>query len=419
MFLKTNINRFAVLADQAVVSGSALLSAVLIARSIGVEGYGKFSAAVLIHYLLLAMQQAFITGVYQVNCSRMQPKRMQQYSTAVLLLSAMLLVLMLFILFAFRILPIAFVQELPATAALITYSGSLLAADAVRRMLLASGKNSIALLLDCIAAGMQLFVLFIQRNSLTVETALVVSGLAALPSAIAGIIVLNKKSVAAKMFRFTVRMHYRRGRWLFYTALLQWSSSNFLLLTLSAKTGAAALGVLRLGQQLFGTFTLILQAAETYALPRASAIAGNCTLLIAGLQRMTGTLLVLYIPFALLLCLFSNQLFELLGGTAVTGSTKLIAGLAAVYMLVTVGYAVRTAMRSLQLNKLYFFGACLSAATTVLALLLPSANGIEVVAGLFFAQLVPLSFWIFSLHNKHQLPWKSFILFSAKPILKG
>jgi hypothetical protein len=206
---------------------------------------------------------------------------------------------------------------------------------------------------------------------------------------------------------------------LFYTALLQWSSGNFLLLTLSAKTGAAALGVLRLGQQLFGTFTLILQAAETYALPRASAIAGNRTLLIAGLQRMTGTLLVLYIPFALLLCLFSNELFELLGGTAVTGSTKLIAGLAAVYMLVTVGYAVRTAMRSLQLNKLYFFGACLSAATTVLALLLPSANGIEVVAGLFFAQLVPLSFWIFSLHNKHQLPWKSFILFSAKPILKG
>ena len=123
-----------------------------------------------------------------------------------------------------------------------------------------------------------------------------------------------------------------------------------------------------MGQQLFGTFTLILQAAETYALPRASAIASNRTLLIAGLQRMTGTLLVLYIPFALLLCLFSNELFELLGGTAVTGSTKLIAGLAAVYMLVTVGYAVRTAMRSLQLNKLYFFGACLSAATTVLAL---------------------------------------------------
>lgn len=419
MFLKTNINRFTVLADQAVVSGSALLAAVLIARSIGVEGYGKFSAVVLIHYLLLAIQQAFITGIYQVNCSRMQRKRKQQYTAAVLLLSAMLLVLLLFVLFAFRMLPIAFVQELPAAVALLIYSGSLLAADAVRRMLLASGKNSIALLLDCITAGMQLLVLFLQRKSLTVETALLVSGLAALPSAMAGIIVLNKNSAAGKMFRYTVRMHFRRGRWLFYTALLQWSSGNFLLLTLSAKTGAAALGVLRLGQQLFGTFTLILQAAETYALPRASAIAGNRMLLISGLQRMTGTLLMLYMPFALLLCLFSNELFELLGGTTAAGSKKLIAGLAAVYALVTLGYSVRTAMRSLQLNKLYFLGACLSAATALLALLLPPANGSEVVAGLFFAQFVPLSFWIFSLHNKHQLPWKSFILFSAKPILKG
>jgi O-antigen/teichoic acid export membrane protein len=419
MFSKTTLNRFAVLADQAVVSGSALLAALLTARSIGVEGYGKFSAVVLIHYLLLAVLQAFVTGVYQVNCTRMQTARRQHYTTAVLLLAVLSIVLLLLILTAFRSLPLAFVQQFPRVEVMLVYCGCLLFADTVRRMLLALGKQGTALLLDCVGAAVQLFCLLFLRHSLSVSSALLIGGLSVLPSAVAGIVALNKKATARPMLSYALRMHYRRGRWLFYTALLQWCSSNFLLLTLSAGTGAAALGVLRLGQQFFGTFTLILQAAETYALPRASALAANRTQLIAGLRTMTGTLLLLYLPFAVLLCIFSEKLFVLMSGETVQSATSLIAALACVYLLVTVGYAVRTALKSLQLNKLYFLGACISAATTAIALLLPSSGGFEVVAGLFFAQFVPLSFWILSLHHKHHLSWKSFILFSARPILKG
>lgn len=409
MKLLRHINRLAVVTDQAVVSGSALLASLFIARSIGVEGYGRFSAAVLVLFLLLAVQQAFVAGVFQVNCTRLALHRRKAYTQAVLLGLLALTALLVLLVFLFRQLPFAFVQLFPASAAMCVYVCAQLPADAVRRLLLAQSHYKTALVLDAISSLLFLWLLFVQRHTLTVERALLTSAFAVLPLLAAGVWLFGKPLRLRGMWRVALRMHFRQGRWLFYTALLQWCSGNLLMLALSARTGAAALGVLRLGQQLFGTFTLILQAAETYALPKAAALATQSVKFAAGLRKMTATLLLMYVPFALLLCVFARPLLQLIGGESALEGSSLIPALAAVYLLVTFGYSVRTALRSLHLNRLYFSGAVLSVVAASFALLIPGANALVIVAGLFAAQFFPLCYWLFILHHKHQLTWKSFI----------
>ncbi|MCA6362153.1 MAG: hypothetical protein IM638_03900 [Bacteroidetes bacterium] len=403
------INRLAVVADQAVVSGTALLSSLFIARTSGVDGYGRFSAVVLLLFLLQAVQQAFISGVFQVNFSRISVHRRKAYTQAVLLGLVMLTTLLVLLVLLFRQLPFAFVQLFPASAAICVYAAAQLTADGVRRVLLARSNYKTVLLLDVCVSLLLLALLFMQRHTLTVEDALFTSAAALCPMLAASMWLFGRPVVQRSMWHLTLRIHFRQGRWLFYTALLQWCSGNLLMLALSARTGAAALGVLRLGQQLFSTFTLILQAAETYALPKAAALAAHSAQLAAGLRKMTFTLLLLYVPFALVLCLFARPLMQFIGGNDVPDSSSIIPALAAVYLLVTLGYSVRTALRSLHLNQLYFSGAILSVVAASFALLIPGADALAIVAGLFAAQFFPLCYWLIILHHKHHLTWKSFI----------
>jgi hypothetical protein len=409
MNILRHINRVAVLTDQAVVSGTALLSSLLIARSIGVDGYGRFSGVVLVLYLLQAVQQAFITGVFQVNFSRFALHRRKAYTQVVLLILVMLTALLVLLVMLFRQLPFAFVKLFPASAVICVYAAAQLTADGVRRVLLAQSRYKTALLLDVCSSLLLLTLLFIQRHALTVENALFISALALCPLLAAGIFLFGPPDLQRGVWRVTLRIHFRQGRWLFYTALLQWCSGNLLLLALTARTGAAALGLLRLGQQLFGTFTLILQAAETYVLPKAAALATQSVQLAAVLRKMTFTLLLLYVPFALILCLFARPLMQFISSDVALDESNVIPALAAVYLLVTLGYSVRTALRSLHLNQLYFSGAILSVMAASFVLLIPGASVLTIVAGLFASQFFPLCYWLFILHHKHQLSWKSFI----------
>ena len=54
------------LTDQVLVSGASFATNILLARSLGLSEYGKFSAIILLQMFILSMQQASITGIFQV-----------------------------------------------------------------------------------------------------------------------------------------------------------------------------------------------------------------------------------------------------------------------------------------------------------------------------------------------------------------
>ncbi|HXO75176.1 MAG TPA: hypothetical protein VN824_08085, partial [Puia sp.] len=59
-------SKFWVLADQAVVSGSAFVTNILIAHALGIADYGRFSALVLTQLFLLGIQQSVSSGILQI-----------------------------------------------------------------------------------------------------------------------------------------------------------------------------------------------------------------------------------------------------------------------------------------------------------------------------------------------------------------
>jgi O-antigen/teichoic acid export membrane protein len=61
-----------VFADQAIVSGSSFITNIIVARSLGVSNFGKFSVIILVQLFLLSLQQAMSSGVYQVMYGSME-----------------------------------------------------------------------------------------------------------------------------------------------------------------------------------------------------------------------------------------------------------------------------------------------------------------------------------------------------------
>jgi len=55
-----------VLVDQAIISGGSFITNVIIARKLGPADYGLYSIVVLAQLFILSLQQAGITGIYQV-----------------------------------------------------------------------------------------------------------------------------------------------------------------------------------------------------------------------------------------------------------------------------------------------------------------------------------------------------------------
>ncbi|KAB7727660.1 oligosaccharide flippase family protein [Rudanella paleaurantiibacter] len=411
-----------VLTDQVVVSGSAFATNLLLAQALGPVAYGRYSAVVLAQLFLLSLQQAAGSGLYQVVWPSLPEADKKPYTDGLLYAQLGWLV---------GLLALAGLANglwsggLPGfgpaeLGAAVVATGLYLLQDFVRKTLLAQQRAGQALWLDALTNAGQLagLVWFRVQGGLSLSVALWLVGLTFLPSVGLGIWWLRPARPHSADLARVGQEHRQQGGWMLLSALTQWLAGNFLLVAGGWWLGAAALGALRLAQYVFGLLNVGLQALESYVAPRAAQLAHQPAQLVGYLGAILRKSGLAMVPVLVGLVLGAEPLLVLAGGADYQPFAYVVYGLALVYVLVVLGYPIRILLRVRQLAKHYFIGYALATALNLAsASWLIREHGLKgVLAGLFLTQAVLIGYWLLVLHHSGLFTWKSFTLFSAKPI---
>ena len=401
-----------VLADQAVVSGSSFATNIMIARTLGVAEFGKFSVLILAQLFLLSIQQAVSSGILQVMTARFEGDEKRRYIRGVFYSQWLFFIGLILLSFSAVLLFPAF-SKLYAGLWIPAVAGTLLflLQDFLRKTLLTLAQAFRAFAIDALTNFLQLGVLalFIHYRQLTLVNACYIISLTFLPSVAMGIWWVRPGWFCPDALRLAFQVHKGQARWMLLSALLQWFAGNLFVVAAGWWLGLAALGALRLAQYIFGLLNVVLQAIENYALPQASRILASPGEFKKYLLNVGKKSVLLMAPVLILLVLFAKPLLAFSGGISYTGYAYVIYGLAAAYLLIVTGIPVRIALRVRLLNNHYFAGYALAAAFSLSTAkwLIMRWDLAGVLTGLIVTQFIVLTYWFIILKTKRSASWKS------------
>lgn len=407
MLNRFNKEKYYVLADQVVVSGSAFITNLILARALGLVEYGRFAAIGMIQLFFLSVTASFGSQVYQVVYPSMNKSDQQRYTSGAfyLQLPPAVSILLLWVILQTTGSPV--VEKYRDVIAIASIAIALyLLQDFIRKALVTQHKSRKAFWMDTITNGLQVaLLLWLWVNGrLNIYTAWEVIGLTFIPSVIAGIYWLKPGLPASADIRLAWEHHKSKSGWLVAGSLLQWCSGYFFVLAAGWWIGSAALGALRLVQYIFGLLNVLLQAIENYALPRAAAQTENPRFIPLLLKKC----LFLMLPVLIFLTLFAKQILSTTGGDSYTSYSFLVYGLSLIYLVLTLGYPIRISIRARHLNRQYFLGYMLSVCFSlpVAPWLLRHGGLYGVMSGLMLTQLITLTYWSYILHQQKVNVWK-------------
>jgi len=407
--------KYWVLADQVVVSASAFLTNLLLARALGLTQYGRFTVVTMIQLLLLSVTMAFGAQIYQVVYPALNNTDRQKLTSGMLsqqLLLAFAILALIPVLYAIQSgLNNNWLQNNSALVVLAIIATALyLLQDFLRRIFMTQTKGKYAFTIDFTTNFLQIVALavFWYLHKINPVTAWFIIGFSFLPSIILGMILLRPVKLSIGAIRFSWSLQKNRVGWLAGSSMLQWGAGYFFVVAAGWFLGAAALGALRLTQYLFGLLNLLFQAIENYVLPKAASFVGEQN---AYWWQLLKKCLSLIVPFLLLFSLFAKPILQLAGGIELGHYSFIVYGLSVVYLVMTIGYPVRIAIRSLHLNREYFIAYILSVLLNICIApwLLRHWELYGVMTGLLLNQLVVIGYWLIVLKRKQQFLWKSFI----------
>ena len=265
------------LADQAVISGVNFLTGILLARYLGLEGFGQFTLAWMAVLFVNALQHATIIAPMMSIGPKQPAAELPAYYGAVIVQQVVFSLCVFVVLFAaIEASPLVFPDwglgglGLPLACAAVAFQCQ----DFLRRYLFTRGRAAQAFVNDGVrylgqlAILIWLFLSFPERRES--ETALwVIAGTAA-AAAIYGIFLVERVAWAPGMFGATAARHWRFSRWLAGSAVMQWTSGNLFLLAAGALLGTSAVGALRAAQTLMGPCNILFQGLENVVPTRAA-----------------------------------------------------------------------------------------------------------------------------------------------------
>lgn len=398
------------LLDQAIFSGTSFLVTIMLARMLPVEDFGIYAGLVLIFYLITSLISAFVAQPLQVSLAATQDTRSYLaftfwLQTAGVLLSAGVL----YMLFSLPIEVLSAYGKLIGPAVFL--SVGFIMHDYFRKRLLAEDLVAETFKVDLLLMAGHFFVIgyVLLQDTHSLSGVLMALGVGYIPALISCVIITRPQLTKTGNWLNYLKAHLQQGKWLFYSAMIQWWAGNLFIVASGFFLGAAALGALRLVQTVFGVLNVIFQTFENYVLPQTanrmhnSLNEGRLFLKKIGAQSFLGVSILLLVLF-----LFSDQIIVLVGGEQFRDYGFLVKGMSVLYAIIFMGYPIRIAIRALVLNKIFFKGYVLTFIFGLLSsyLLLSFFNLAGAIAGLILSQLILMVYWQIELHKKDFLIWK-------------
>ncbi|MFN0187827.1 MAG: lipopolysaccharide biosynthesis protein [Bacteroidia bacterium] len=398
-------------ADQALVSGLNFLSSVLIARYLGLEGFGVYSIAWLGVMIASSINQPFIILPMQTLSGKKTDSDQKDYLQALVFKQLIFAALMGILAFLVVIVISYLMDQWKVQSIILAFPLAVFAfllQDFFRRYFFVIGKPYKSLLIDAIAYGGVLIAAFAIHfvRSIDAQFILLITAVFFLYASLVGLLSLDQLRFNPKNIKATILEHWDFSKWLTVTALLQWFSGNLFIIAAGAILGPVAVGVTRMAQNIVGITHVLFLAMENIIPMRASQHqrdGGNEEMFRYlwkfALQMGTVTLTLLTG-----LAIFSKQIILMFYGAEFVIYQHILIGFCALYVIIFIGYPLRYAIRTLENTRLIFISFVVSSVFSVLsAYPIIKEFGLNgVLIGLGATQLITLFLYYFSLRKEIQ-----------------
>ena len=261
--------------DQAMISGTNFLTAVLIGRCCGAESLGIYSLVAAALAMTIGLQDQLITAPFVLYQNRFRPNRLKQYTGSVFVHQTILIGIIFAVLAGICQL-ISHTGGLPSTISLILLlsAPSILYRAFVRDLALARCDVISVVALDALVCVCQLGVVggLAWTGNLVLPVVYVTMGITCTTAAL---VWLQKHRADFKFSRRAIKAdavrNWRFGRWALATHLAGTSTPYIMPWILFSMHGEAATGTLAACSVIVGVANIMLAGMGDFLAPRASA----------------------------------------------------------------------------------------------------------------------------------------------------
>jgi len=267
MLTKLKNKKLLILIDQMLVSGSNFVLGILLARYLGVEGYGQFALLWLIVLFFSSLQLAYIVSPMLTLGSKKSSFILDRYLSTMIFLQVIFTAVAIISLYFFLEVAVFFDEkwDMGDLKIYILFTTLFfLFQDFLRRYFIIKTQYYKLVFIDVIAYLGQLGMLiyFIYNNSLDLSTALLAVAIPFLLALLVGYTQVTKVSTHMQYKKLIFLKNWNFSRWLVYSAVIQWGSGNFFILAGGAILGSWAVGVIRVMQNTMGIFQVLFTVLD-------------------------------------------------------------------------------------------------------------------------------------------------------------
>lgn len=265
------------LADQTMVSGVNFLTGILLARYLGIEEFGRFTLVWMSVLFVNSLQHAMINSPMMSIGPKQPEAESSTYYGAVIVQQIVFSCVIFLALFAGVywsgvLFPEWQVEGLALPLAAVALA--IVFQDFLRRYFFTQSQASVAFAIDAIRYVGQIVILFwlfaISKESVDSAQVLWVIAIMAALSALAGTFFVERIEIHSEALKATAIRHWHFSKWLAGSALMQWTSGNFFLISAGTLLGPTAVGALRAAQNLMGITHILFQGLENIVPMQAS-----------------------------------------------------------------------------------------------------------------------------------------------------
>lgn len=360
-------DKLEVLADQAMVSGASFLSAIVLARMLGLNQYGVYTLMVLSIQVIASFHQALIVHPAKSLGGKTRSEDLPQFFSALFLLHLVYAVLSAVLLFLFHQLGASIFPEasLPSRSVTIGLWGFVMLQYLFfRTWLMVLQRYRIIMVIDFIAYPLTLlaFLALHFYGKLTLSNAIAVHVLALGIAGVLPLFLFKWRVIRIPVFTAFLSQIWKFSRWLIGNSMLQWLTGNYFLIMAGALLGNSALGAVRLGQQLMGILNVFFLAMETQVPVVAARIFHHDglknlqTYLLSVLTKGGGVVLLVIVAILIL----ATPLTTLVLGNEYDAYVNVVRGFAIINLLIFVGVILRFYLHTIEMTNVIFYAYSIS-----------------------------------------------------------
>lgn len=261
--------------DQGIVSGTNFLTGILLARALGFKAYGIFTLLwFLVLFLYTLYESFFATSLMTLTSYQIEKIPEKQYygcqRTFAMIIAIIAALIAVIALVGIRLFD-ASLHIMPYLLPLVLSVLGYLLQDSTRRLFFVRGQVVRAVCTDTLRYGSQLvvLVLFLSLGTLTIGKALWVIAICGLASYMLFWFMLPLPSWHWPTLSAIAIKNWHFAKWLMGAGILQWFSSNLLIILSGSMLGAFAVGLLRAMQNIVAVLYVILQGLDNFIPARA------------------------------------------------------------------------------------------------------------------------------------------------------